>query len=154
MGLKEIASSLSADEPARVPAKAVIVEQVERLHWRLWKGKAKDTQISIDRIRTAMHHFQGETGALKSIAPSRKLWTALHALDGYLTGQSDWMINYAERQPAGLRVGTAITEGDGQFSGEPPDEQVATNAMVATRCRSPAPGSLRGLQRTLGFGSG
>jgi hypothetical protein len=55
--LKEIAISLSADEPARVPVKAVIVEQVERLHWRLWKGKAKDAQISIDRIRTVMHHF-------------------------------------------------------------------------------------------------
>jgi hypothetical protein len=35
----------------------------------------------------------------------------LHALDGYLTGQSDWLVNYAERHRAGLRVGTAITEG-------------------------------------------
>ena len=51
-----------------------------------------------------MHHFQGEQGERKSIAPSRKLWTALHALDGYLTGQSDWMVNYAERHRAGLRV--------------------------------------------------
>jgi hypothetical protein len=81
------------------------------LHWRLWNGKAKDAQISIDRIRAVMHHFQGETSVRRSIAPSRKLWTALHALDGYLTGQSDWMVNYAERHRAGLRVGTAITEG-------------------------------------------
>jgi hypothetical protein len=109
--LKQIASSLSADEPARVAAKAVIVEQVERLHWRLWNGKAKDAQISIDRIRAGMHHFRGETGARKSIAPSRKLWTALHALDGYLTSQSDWMINRAERH----RVGIAITEGMANF---------------------------------------
>jgi hypothetical protein len=28
----------------------VIVEAVERLHWRLWNGKAKDAQISINRI--------------------------------------------------------------------------------------------------------
>jgi hypothetical protein len=62
-----------------------------------------------------MHHFQGETGGRKSIAPSRKLWTALHPLDGYLTGQSDWMVNYAERHRAGLRVGTAITEGTANF---------------------------------------
>ena len=67
-------------------AKAVIVEEVERLHWRLWNGKAKDAQISVDRIRTVMHHFQGEQGGRSSISPSRKLWTALHALDGYLTG--------------------------------------------------------------------
>jgi len=43
------------------------------------------------------------------------LWTALHALDGYLTGQSAWLVNYAERHRAGLRVGTAITEGTANF---------------------------------------
>ena len=84
---------------------------MERLHWPLWNGKAKDAQISTDRIRAVMHHFQGEPSERQPIAPSRKLWTALHALDGYLTGQSDWIVNYAERHRAGLRVGTAITEG-------------------------------------------
>ena len=39
----------------------------------------------------------------------------MHALDGYLTGQSDGLINYAERHRAGLRVGTAITEGTANF---------------------------------------
>src|ERR1019366_6176255 len=51
----------------------------------------------------------------ESPLPSRKLWTALQALDGYLTGQSDWLVNYAERHRAGLRVGTAITEGTANF---------------------------------------
>jgi hypothetical protein len=78
-----------------------------------WQSQGR--QISIDRIRAVMHHFQGEQGQRKSIAPSRKLWTALHALDGYLTGQSDWLVNYAERYRAGLRVGTAITEGTANF---------------------------------------
>jgi hypothetical protein len=50
-----------------------------------------------------------------SIAPSRKLWTALHALDGYLNGQSAWLVNYAEQHRAGLQVGTAITEGTANF---------------------------------------
>jgi hypothetical protein len=113
--LEQIAGALSADDPARVAAKALIVAEVDRLHWRLWNGKAKDAQISIDRIRTVMHHFQGEHAQRKLIAPSRKLWTALHALDGYLTGQSEWLINYAERHRAGLRVGTAITEGTANF---------------------------------------
>jgi hypothetical protein len=113
--LNQIASGLSAAGSARAAAKAVIVEEVDRLHWRLWNGKAKDAQICIDRIRAVMHHFQGGTGQRKSIAPSRKLWAALHALDGYLTGQSDWMVNYAERHRAGLRVGTAITEGTANF---------------------------------------
>ena len=113
--LEQIAGSLSVDTPERGAAKAVIVEEVEHLKWRLWNGKAKDAQISIERIRAVMHHFQSEKGERKSSAPSSKLWTALQALDGYLTGQSDWMVNYAERHRAGLRVGTAITEGTANF---------------------------------------
>jgi T5SS/PEP-CTERM-associated repeat protein len=113
--LKQTAGGLAADDPARVAAKAVIAEEVKRLHWRLWHGKAKHAQISIDRIRAVMHHFQGEQGQQKAISPSRKLWTALRALDGYLTGQSDWMVDYAERHRAGLRVGTAITKGTANF---------------------------------------
>jgi len=113
--LKQIANGLSADDPARGAARAVIVEEVERLHWRIWNGKAKDAQVSIDRIHTVMHHFQGEPDRRRSTAPSRKLWTALHALDSYLTGQSAWLVNYAERHRAGLRVGTAITEGTANF---------------------------------------
>ena len=39
----------------------------------------------------------------------------MRALDGYLTSQSAWLVNYAERHRAGLRVGTAITEGTANF---------------------------------------
>jgi len=113
--LKQIASALPADDPARAEAKAVIVAEVERLHWRIWNGKAKDAQISIDRIRAVMRHFQGEPDQRRSTAPSRKLWTALQALDRYLAGQSAWLADYAERHRAGLRVGTAITEGTANF---------------------------------------
>ena len=83
---------------------------VERLRWRTWNGKAKDAKVSIDRIRAVMHHFRGEPGSRRSIAPSRKLWTALQALDGYLVGQSDRLVDYGERHRAGLRVGTALTD--------------------------------------------
>ena len=93
----------------------MIVAEVERLHWRIWNGKAKNARKSIDRIRAVMSHVQGEAGGRTSIAPSRKLWTALHALDAYLTGQSAWLVNYAERHRAGLRVGTALTEGTANF---------------------------------------
>jgi hypothetical protein len=62
-----------------------------------------------------MHHFRGERDGRQSIAPSRKLWTALRALNKYLTGQSAWLVNYAGRHRAGLRVGTAITEGTANF---------------------------------------
>ena len=62
-----------------------------------------------------MHHFRGKPGSRRSIAPSRKLWTALQALDGYLAGQSDRLVDYGERHRAGLRVGTALTEGTANF---------------------------------------
>jgi len=113
--LKQIANGLSDDGPEREAAKAIIVVEVERLHWRIWNGNAQDAPISIDRIRAVMHHFKGEPDGRTSIAPSRKLWTALHALDGYLAGQSAWLVDYAERHRAGLRVGTAITEGTANF---------------------------------------
>ena len=113
--LTQIAGSLSSDGPERAAAKAVIVEEVERLRWRLWNGKAKDAKVSIDRIRAVMHHFRGEPGGRRSVAPSRKLWTALRALDDYLVGQSDRLVDYGERHRAGLRVGTALTEGTANF---------------------------------------
>ncbi len=113
--LKQIARSLSVDDPPRGAASTVIVEEVERLHWRIWDGKAQDAQISIDRIRSVMHHLRGEPDRRRSTAPSRKLWAALRALDGYLTSQSAWLVNYAARHRAGLRVGTAITEGTANF---------------------------------------
>jgi hypothetical protein len=56
--------------------------------------KAKNARKSIDRIRAVMHHFRGEQDGRKSIAPSRKLWTALWALNRYLIGQSAWLANY------------------------------------------------------------
>jgi hypothetical protein len=62
-----------------------------------------------------MHHFRGEADSRRSVAPSRKLSTALRALNDYLLGQSDWLVNYAERHRAGQRVGTALTEGTANF---------------------------------------
>ena len=113
--LARIAGGLSSDGPERAAAKAVIVEEVERLRWRLWNGKAKDAKVSIDRIRAVMHPFRGEPGGRRSAAPSRKLWTALRALDDHLVGQSDRLVDYGERHLAGLRVGTALTEGTADF---------------------------------------
>ena len=113
--LTQVAGGLSSDGPERAAAKAVIAKEVERLRWRLWNGKAKDAGISIDRIRAVMHRFRGEPGGRGSVAPSRKLWTALRALDGYLAGQSDRLVDYGERHRAGLQVGTALTEGTANF---------------------------------------
>jgi hypothetical protein len=113
--LTQTADSLPSSDPERAAAKAATVEEVERLRWRLWNGKAKDAKVSIGRIRAVMHHFRDECGGRGSVAPSRRLWTALRALDGYLVGQSDRLVDYGERHRAGLRVGTALTEGTANF---------------------------------------
>jgi hypothetical protein len=43
---KLAAENLSTDDPDRVKAKAMIVAEVERLHGRIWNGKAKNAQGS------------------------------------------------------------------------------------------------------------
>ena len=52
---KLAASSLSTDEPGRMETKAFIIEQVERLRWRIWNGNAKNAQITIEQIGKVMH---------------------------------------------------------------------------------------------------
>jgi hypothetical protein len=112
---KLAAANLSTDCPDRVTAKAAIVAEVERLHWRIWNGKAKNAQRSISRICKVMHVFKGEHSQGTKGVASRKLWHALHAVDKYLRGQAAWLVNYAKRHRAGLRVGTSITEGTANF---------------------------------------
>ena len=36
-------------------------------------------------------------------------------VDNYLSNQSSWLVDYAKRYRAGLRVGTSITEGTANF---------------------------------------
>jgi hypothetical protein len=112
---KQAAIGLSTDEPGRMQAKTAIVAEVERLRWRIWKGKAKNARLTIERIRKVMHVFTGERGHHTRGVPSRKLRRALHEVDNYLSGQSTWLVNYAKRYRAGLRVGTSVTEGTANF---------------------------------------
>ena len=93
----------------------MIVAEIDRLRWRIWNGKAKDAKVTLDRIRELMPAFRGEQGGRKRDPSSRRLWTALREIDRYLTSQSAWLVNYAERHRAGLRVGTSLTEGTANF---------------------------------------
>jgi hypothetical protein len=43
------------------------------------------------------------------------LWKALREIDRYLSNQSTWLVNYAERHRAGLQVGTALTKATANF---------------------------------------
>src|SRR5689334_24935856 len=109
------AGSLPSETPEQARAKAVIVKEVDRLHWRIWHGKASDARITLERIRELMPAFRDERGRGSKSPSARRLGTALHEIDRYLSSQSAWLINYAERHRAGLRVGTSITEGTANF---------------------------------------
>ena len=109
------AGNLPIDTPERENSKVAIVAEVDHLHWRIWNGKAKDAKLTLERIRAVMPAFQGEQGGRKRDPSSRRLWTALREIDRYLTSQSAWLVNYAERHRAGLRVGTSLTEGTANF---------------------------------------
>jgi hypothetical protein len=106
---------LSTDTADRVLAAAVIVAEVERLRWRIWNGKAKNAQRSINRNHKVIHVFKGEYGHRTKGVSSHKLWSALHEVDRIFSGQSAWLMNYAERYHADLRIGTSITEGTANF---------------------------------------
>jgi hypothetical protein len=113
---RQAASGLSTDTPGRTQAKAVIVPEVERLHWRIWNGKAKNARRTLERVRKVMHVFQGERGRrTMAVSSSRKLSQALRGVDNYLRGQSTRLVNYAKRYRTGLRVGTSVTEGTANF---------------------------------------
>jgi hypothetical protein len=74
-------------------------------------GKAKNAKRSIDRVRKVMHVYKEDRRHNMRSTPSHRLWHALLDVDGYLRSQSSWLVNYAKRYRAGLRVGTSITEG-------------------------------------------
>jgi hypothetical protein len=113
---KQATSGLSTDTPGRMQAKAAIVAEIERLHWRIWNGKAKNARRTLERVRKVMHVFKGEGAHRPTAEPSsRKLWRALREVDTYLRGQSTRLVNYAKRYRAGLRVGTSVTEGTANF---------------------------------------
>jgi hypothetical protein len=111
----QAASGLPIDQPRRVRAKVAIIAEVDRLHWRIWNGKAKDAQITIERIRKFMHYYTAKRGERNKGGSARKLWHAYHEVNEYLHNQSARLVNYAARYRAGLRVGTSVTEGTANF---------------------------------------
>jgi hypothetical protein len=108
------ANSLPADIPEREHTRAAIVAEVDRLHWRIWNGKANDFKLTLERIRQIMLVSKDE-GDRKRDPSSRRLRTALARDYRYMTSQSAWLVNYAERHRAGPRVGTSITEDTANF---------------------------------------
>ena len=81
--LKQIANALATDDPSRVAAKAVIVTEVERLHWRNWNGKATNAgKASIVSARSciisrANRVAESPLHRHENYGPPCRLWTVI-----------------------------------------------------------------------------
>jgi hypothetical protein len=96
----QTASGLPADGLDRMQAKSAISNEVERLRWRIWNGKAKNAKRSIGGVRKVMHDYKEERSHNMRSAPSHRPWHALLHVDGYLRGQSSWLTNYPGPPPS------------------------------------------------------
>ena len=144
--LQQISDGLAARDPARAAAKAVIVAEVERLHWRIWNGKAKNAREEHRSYPRSDASFPGRAGQPEL---GRAVAKALDGLTG--TGQ---VFDWPERV-AGQLCGTAPS----RVESRAPRSQKETanflvnrrmnksqaNALVTARRRPTAPGSVRSL---------
>ena len=141
---REAGSERIIDRHAGSGAGKGAIPEVERLHWRIWNGKAKTHGAhSSASARSCMS--SGERSHGRWLCFVHKLWHALREVDNYLRGQRTRLVNYAKRYRA-TSVGTSVTEGTANFLSID-GEQGTTDAVVATWRRLAAAGSVRGLQR-------
>jgi hypothetical protein len=144
--LKQIAGGLSTDDAARAAAKTVIVEEVERLRWRLWNGKAKG------RPNQHRPYPQSDACFSRGAGESKIRCAITQALDrlgqvGRLSLRSEQMAGQLRRTSSRrLARRDGAHRSDGEFPGEPSDEQIPADAMDPARRRPAAAGPLRRLQ--------
>src|SRR4051794_41410209 len=92
-----------------MPAKSCLLSA------RLRPRVPRSARVSGLAIRMTSVLFSSPSAPMLTSLTIQATWTALRALDGYLVGQSDRLVDYGERHRAGLRVGTALTEGTANF---------------------------------------
>ena len=107
----------------------VIVEEVERLRWRIWNGKAKNVPGAASTgsgkisscMFTRMNAANNTRSAPSAQAVARNCLTSIVISEARVVGSSA----HAKRYRAGLRVGTSITEGTANFLVNQANEQIA-----------------------------
>ena len=124
----------------------MIVEEVERLRWRIWNGKAKNAKRSIDRVRKVMHVYKEELGLNMRSAPSHRLWHALLDVDGYLRSQSSWLVKPRDR--IATRIALKSSDPRRHDVGEVAVHGMSPIARYGSRSIALQPRSLRNGPRT------
>jgi hypothetical protein len=96
----------STAEPASTERTTTLADAVSRIRWRLWHGQTKralaligDTLTDLDALLKAVDNRQ-----------ARKVAALLRALETYVVGQAELIINYAAARRRGEPISTATTE--------------------------------------------
>ena len=93
--------------------RAKFTDAVERIRWRLWHGQTRRALCLIQRtLATVKATAEGKTAAVKSAA---KLAKALSALETYVSGLADLIIDYASARLGDEPFSTSPTEGAVQW---------------------------------------
>ena len=108
--IRQSALGLKTSVPDLPKVTEQIINEVERLRWRLWNGKPNAVKRAIEAIRPLVKTKRKSTKARLPRQPWSGLMTGLFFLQKYTAGQEAWMINYAKRHREGGRVGTSQTE--------------------------------------------
>jgi hypothetical protein len=108
---KQAAQGLRARTNAEHRARPLIVQTLESLHWTLWHGQIAAAKQWMGRVEHLLRPFDIDRTRARTAAPARRMRTALGKLRDYIDGQSAHLVNYRERQRAGLPIGTSTTEG-------------------------------------------
>ena len=92
--------------PAAAERTGPLADTVSRIRWRLWHGQTEralalvgDTLAELDALLEAADNRQ-----------ARKVATLLRALETYVAGQADLIIDYAAARHRGEPISTATTE--------------------------------------------
>jgi hypothetical protein len=93
--------------------RAKFTDAVEHIRWRLWHGQTKRAVHLIQRTRAAVEaKGEGKTAAAKSVT---KLTKALVALETYVSGLANLIIDYASARLDDEPFSTSPTEGAVQW---------------------------------------
>src|SRR3954465_9437730 len=123
---EKTAGNLPIDTLEREHTRAVIVAEV--LRWRIWNGKAKDAQITLERLRTVMPAFQGDGGGKRD--PSSPIVDCA-ARDRPLSDQPERVAGQLCRTPSCRFAGRHVDHGrNRQLPGQPTHEQVRAPETV------------------------
>ena len=92
-------------EPAATERTAPLTDAVSRLRWRLWHGQTERALALIGDTLADLDAFV-ETADRQA----RKVATLLRALETYVVGQAELIIDYAAARREGKPISTATTE--------------------------------------------